>query len=189
MKDETSSSGRGKDGRFKKGHVANPKGRARKDRNDVSPLQIVMEELTPVTQNGVTREVTARHAMDLRAYQEAIGGKRGAIRRIMTMIEARDRVRAKRSRGKGRNTPVKLCHDDPANAEAALLLLGIASLDPARPQGEQRSLLLEPSMVQAALSRRRGGRRLSKMEVSEIKRCTRAPEGLRWPRSYDHEED
>jgi hypothetical protein len=41
-------------------------------------------------------------------------------------------------------------------------------------------LLLQPWAVQAALSRP-GRRRLSANDVSEIKRCTRDAETLRWP--------
>src|SRR6516165_8954733 len=43
-------------------------------------------------------------------------------------------------------------------------------------------LLLEPWAVQAALRRRRGGQRLTEEELEEVRRCTRNPETLRWPR-------
>ena len=77
---------------------------------------------------------------------------------------------------------------DPENAEAAMLLLGIAVPDAGR--GVSRDVgppvQLEPWVVQAALSRRRGGQGLTEGEVSEIKRCTRvcrhpalAPEAAR----------
>ena len=60
--------------------------------------------------------------------------------------------------------PVKrLITQDPDNADAALVILGIAANDPARANfGANRAqLLLEPWAVQKALSRRRGGSRLS----------------------------
>jgi hypothetical protein len=62
----------------------------------------------------------------------------------------------------------------PDNADAALLLLGIAALNPARADiGAGRAqLLLEPWAVQAALRRRRGGNRLDDKECGEIRRCT-----------------
>lgn len=73
---------------------------------------------------------------------------------------------------------------DPENANAALLLLGVATVDESRFEmnGHQPPLLLEPWAVQAALSRRRGGAVLTDREKSEIVRCTRYSETLRWPR-------
>jgi hypothetical protein len=72
---------------------------------------------------------------------------------------------------------------DPDNADAALLLLGIAAPNPARAEfGEDRAqLLLEHWAVQAALSRG-GSQRLTDEERDWIRRCTRDPDGLRWPR-------
>ncbi len=76
---------------------------------------------------------------------------------------------------------------DPDNADAALLLLGIAAPNPKRAEfGHNRAqLLLDPGVVQAALRRRRGGQRLTDKERSEIRRCTRDPDCLRWPRGTD----
>src|SRR5947207_14657999 len=71
---------------------------------------------------------------------------------------------------------------DPDNADEALLLLGIAVLDTrnSEPAPDRRQRLrLRPWAVQLALSR--GRRRLSANDVSEIKRCTRDAETLRWP--------
>ena len=52
---------------------------------------------------------------------------------------------------------------DPDNADAALLLLGIAARNPARADigADRAQLLLEPWAAQAALRRRRGGNRLT----------------------------
>jgi hypothetical protein len=73
---------------------------------------------------------------------------------------------------------------DPDNADAALMLLGIAAPNPARADigADRAQLLLEPWAVQAALSRRRGGRRLTDGERDATRRCTRDPDSLRWPR-------
>jgi hypothetical protein len=73
---------------------------------------------------------------------------------------------------------------DPDNADAALLLLGIAAPNPARAEfGKDRAqLLLEPWAAQAALRRRRGGQRLTDDERGWIRRRTRDPDSLRWPR-------
>jgi hypothetical protein len=67
---------------------------------------------------------------------------------------------------------------DPDNADAALLLLGIAAPNPARAEfGEDRAqLLLEPWAVQAALQRRRGGQRLTDDERDSTRRRTRDPD-------------
>jgi hypothetical protein len=76
---------------------------------------------------------------------------------------------------------------DPDNTDQALLILGIAGRDPARKDWDRErvSLLLEPWAVQAALSRRRVGSRLSDKDVAEIRRCTRDANALRWPRGTD----
>jgi hypothetical protein len=81
--------------------------------------------------------------------------------------------------------PVKrLISEDPDNADAALVILGIAAHDPALADIglKQAQLLLEPWAVQAALSRRKGGHRLTDEELNWIRRRTRDPDSLRWPR-------
>jgi hypothetical protein len=77
-----------------------------------------------------------------------------------------------------------LVSDDPDNADAALVLLGIAAPDPARAEfgADRAQLLLEPWAVQAALGRRRGGERLTEKELKEVRRCARDSDTLRWPR-------
>jgi hypothetical protein len=76
---------------------------------------------------------------------------------------------------------------DPDNADAALLLLGIAAPNPERADigADPAQLLLEPWAVQAALRRRRGGNRLTDSERDAIRRCARDPDSLRWPRGTD----
>jgi hypothetical protein len=73
---------------------------------------------------------------------------------------------------------------DPDNADAALVLLGIAAPNPAREDmgADRAQLLLEPWAVQAALGRRRGGERLTEKEVNDVRRCARDSDTLRWPR-------
>jgi hypothetical protein len=65
---------------------------------------------------------------------------------------------------------------DPGNADAALLILGVADHNAGRAgrDADDLQLLLEHWAVQAALRRRRGGQRLSQEDVSKIERCTRA---------------
>ena len=80
--------------------------------------------------------------------------------------------------------------EDPDNANEALLLLGIAEPDTRwdHPNDKYQRLLLRPWAVQAALSRR-GRRRLSANDISEIKRCTREADTLRWPAGIHNEQD
>ena len=76
---------------------------------------------------------------------------------------------------------------DPDNADAALVLLGIAAPNPKRAAfGDERTpLLLEPWSAQLALSARRGGQRLTEGERHAIRRCTRDAGSLRWPRGTE----
>src|SRR3546814_9634771 len=115
-------------------------------------------------------------------YQDASAGNRSARREVLKMIAKREKALAERKLH--RHTPVEMLIEasDPDNANAALLLLGIAGFDPRwdhdQPKGQH--LLLEPWAVQAAL-RRRGSGSLTERDVSEIRRCTRDPDTLRWP--------
>ena len=99
------------------------------------------------------------------------------------MIAKREQALAKANPKPPRKISIR-SEEDPDNANAALLILGIACEDPRDfgPRNEYQRLLLEPWAVQAALSRRRGGAKLTDKEISEIRRCTRDPESLRWPR-------
>jgi Family of unknown function (DUF5681) len=162
-------------GRFPKGTSGNPKGRPKSRRaSSVSAFDIIMDRTLTVTQGGKPREVTVEEALQHRTYQEAINGNRAAQREVLKMITKREKwLAAKR--------PVPRFNflmepEDPDNANEALLLLGIAERDTRWYQ----DLLLQPWAVQAALSRP-GRRRLSANDVSEIKRCTRDAETLRWP--------
>ena len=171
--------------RFQKGKSGNPKGRPKATREKAaSAFDIVIDRMLTVTQGGVPRKVTVEEALQHQTYKEAIAGKRPAQRQILKMIAKREQHLAARESRKSPSAVVRTESVDPDNADAALLILGVASRDEAR-QGyecEREQLQLEPWAVQAALSRRRGGQRLSDKEVAEIKRCTRAPETLRWPR-------
>jgi len=104
-----------------------------------------------------------------------------AMREVMKWITKREAWLAKHEPKVFR--PVsQLISDDPDNADAALVLLGIAAADPARAEYGADRAQLEPWAVQAALRRRRGGQRLTERELSEARRCTRDSRTLRWPR-------
>ena len=123
-------------------------------------------------------------ALQHRTYQDAIAGKRMAQRQVLKWIEKREAWLSKNT-SKPPISPVIFHRSpDPQNADEALILLGIAAENPARvgPGMKGLQLLLEPWAVQAALDRRRGQTGLELKEVNKIRRCTREPDGLRWPR-------
>lgn len=170
--------------RFAKGRSGNPRGRPRAEKVKTgSAFDIVIDKLLTVTQGGVAREVTVEEALQHQTYQAAIAGNRAARREVLKMIAERERFLSQRKEPGARRVEMRWV-DEPENADTALLILGIAGGNPDRQfalfSGEQ--LLLEPWAVQAALSRRRGGQKLSEKEQADTKRCTRDADSLRWPR-------
>jgi hypothetical protein len=126
-------------------------------------------------------------ALQQRTYQDALTGKRMDMREVVKWIIKREAWLAKHAPKASRRAIALLSSPDPDNADAALLLLGIAAPDPARADiaADRAQVLLEPWAVQAALRRRRGGNRLTDSERNGIRRCTRDPDSLRWPRGTD----
>ena len=143
-----------------------------------------MEKTLRVDGQGGTREITVEEALQQRTYQDALAGKRMAMREVVKWIIKREAWLEKNAPRSSRQMITHGIARDPDNADAALLLLGITTYNPDRVDiGAGRAqLLLEPWAVQAALHRRRGGERLTDRERSEIRRCTRDPNSLRWPR-------
>ena len=166
-------------GRFRKGESGNPKGRP-KSRPSTSPsaFDIVIDRTLTVTQSGGPREVTIEEALQHRTYEDAIAGNRAARREVLKMFAKREEWLAARA-PRHRHIEVLTEPKDPDNANEALILL--AEPDTRYdPTDKYARLRLRPWAVQAALSRR-DRRPLSAKDVSEIKRCTRDPETLRWP--------
>jgi len=114
-------------------------------------------------------------------------GKPMAMREVAKWILKRDAWLTKHRRQASPPAITRHISPDPDNADAALLLLGIAAPNPARAEytHNRAQLLLEPWSVQAAIHRRRGGQRLTDRERAEIRRCTRDPDCIRWPRGTD----
>ena len=141
-------------------------------------------------QNGKPREVTVEEALQHRTYQDAIAGNRAAQREVLKMIERREKWLASNKPKQHQDLESLIELTDPRNADGAMLLLGIAETDTRwnDPHDRYEHLLLRPWAVQAALSRP-GRRRLSAQDVSEIKRCTREPDTLRWPARTQNEQD
>jgi hypothetical protein len=176
-------------GRFRKGRSGNPGGRPTASRaRQGSAFDIVLGKTLTLTEGGRTREIALDEALQRQTYQDALAGKGMAQRQIVKWIVKREAWLEKHARKPSRRKILPyLSSPDPDNADAALLLLGIAARNPARAEirADRAQLLLEPWAAQAALRRRRGGNRLTDQERDEIRRCTRDPESLRWPRGTD----
>jgi hypothetical protein len=105
-------------------------------------------------------------ALQRRTLQDALVGKAMAMREVAKWIIQREAWLAKRAPKAPQKRLQFLTSPDPDNADAALVLLGIAAPDPARAgwNTDRPDLLLEPWAVQAALRRRRGRQRLTEDE-------------------------
>jgi hypothetical protein len=172
-------------GWFPKGRSGNLKGRPTSSRaSKASAFEVLVEKTLTVDGQGGTREITVEEALQQRTYQDALAGKRMAMREVVKWIIKREAWLEKNAPRPSRPMVWRGIAHDPDNADAALLLLGIAAHNPERADigADRAQLLLEPWAVQAALRRRRGGQRLTEKERSEIRRCTRDPHSLRWPR-------
>jgi hypothetical protein len=143
----------------------------------------VAEKTLTVVHHGIAREITAQEALQQKTYQNALAGKRMDQREVLKWIAKRDAWLVKHQPTASRPITQHFS-PDPDNADAALLLLGIAAPNPARAdiRANREQLLLEPWAVQTALRRKRGSQRLTESERDDIRRCTRDPDCLRWPR-------
>jgi Family of unknown function (DUF5681) len=172
-------------GWFRKGSSPNPGGRpTASPAPQSSAFEVLVEKTLTVTDRTGTREITMEEALQQQTYQRALNGDRMASREVLKWMMKRDAWLAKNAPKASPPAITRHISPDPDNADAALLLLGIAAPNPARAEfGNGRAqLLLEPWAVQAALQRRRGGQRLTDGERDWIRRCTRDPDSLRWPR-------
>ncbi|SHN81084.1 DUF5681 domain-containing protein [Bradyrhizobium erythrophlei] len=185
MSDKSRSRAAPNPGWFPKGRSGNLKGRPTSSHvPKSSAFEVLVEKTITVADRGATREITMEEALQQRTYRDALAGKRMAQREVLKWIMKREAWLAKQT---PKASPRPITHHispDPDNADDALLLLGIAALDPARADigADRAQLLLEPWAVQTALRRRRGGDRLTDSERDEIRRCTRDRDSLRWPR-------
>lgn len=172
-------------GRFLKGRSGNPGGRPSTSRSpQASAFDVVVEKTLTVSHRGSTREITMEEALQQRTYRNAVAGTRMAQREVLKWIVKREAWLAQHA---AKTSPRKIARHispDPDNADAAFIVLGIAALNPARADigADRAQLLLEPWAVQASFRRRRGGQCLTDKECDEIRRCTRDPDSLRWPR-------
>ena len=170
---------------FRKGVSGNPAGRPRKERpgDSTSAFDVVIDKTLKIEQDGKSREVTIEEALWHKTYQNAIAGNRSAQREVLKMIKKRDaHLVGRKAKKPAPRNDVKFVYP-PADADEALLILGIATRHPAHEAlgADREQLLLEPWSVQAALGRRRGGSKLTEREIEEIQQCTRDAATLCWP--------
>lgn len=164
------------DTRFKPGQSGNPKGRPRKPRRpNVSAFEIVLDKTLTITQNGTPREATVEEALQQQTLKDALAGKRMAIRKVLKMIEKRERTLEKKNAAPRRNIAIKT-HHHADNANEALRILGIAEPEPSFPSRWK----VHAWATQAALSRP-GRKKFTPKQVDNIKFFTFDLDTLKWP--------
>ena len=168
--------------------MANPKGRPRKDQKAslMPSFDVILNRSIPIHNDGIERQAPAEEALLHKTLLKAFDGDKAAIREICKLIVKREEFYAKWQESQDEGSTQQIVDKyAPKNADKAMMLLDIARPDPkyqnSRYSGDH--LLLEPWAVQMALSRRRGGRRLTEQQVTTIKKETRDPDALHWPRS------
>jgi hypothetical protein len=170
-------------GRFQKGQSGNPAGRPKARRPHVSAFGIIFDRTLTVTQNGMERELTVDEALQLKTYQAALKGSKMAVRAVLKMIEKREAwLAAKAPKAEPRKTNSFQPFYDSDSADEAMRILGIGSIytDGSGCWADGK-MKLEIWATQAALSRP-GRRALSEQSIDTIKRLTKDPDRLKWPR-------
>lgn len=172
-------------GRFEKGRSGNPAGRPKARRPHVSAFDIIFDKTLTVSQNGVERELTVDEVLQLKTYQAALKGSKMAVRAVLKMIEKREvALAAQGPKPQPRQTnPFTIVYDSDS-ADEAMRILGIASHDQALEDlnWSSNKLKLEAWATQAAISRP-GRQSLDERHVDNVKRLTKDPDKLKWPRS------
>jgi len=143
-------------GWFSKGSSPNPGGRpAASPAPQTSAFEVLLEKTLTVTDRTGTREISIEETLQQQTYQRALKGERMAVREVLKWIMKRDTWLAKNAPKASRPAITSRISPDPDNADAALLLLGIAAPNPARAEfdNDRAQLLLEPWAAQAALHR------------------------------------
>lgn len=163
--------------RFQPGQSGNPKGRPRRPRRPhVSAFEIILDKTLTTTRNGKECEATVEEALQQQTFKDALAGKRMAIRKVLKMIEKREKALGQKHVAPRHKIEVKH-HYHADNANEALRILGIAEPEPGFPS---RWKVLTWA-TQAALSRP-GRKKFDSREVDQIMFFTFDPDTLKWPR-------
>ena len=166
--------------RFKPGQSGNPKGRRKKpSRPHLSAFEIVLDKRLTATVGGKERELTVEEVLQQQTLKDALAGKRMAIRKVLKMIEKRERALAKKL-GPAKQSLKLEMHHTSDNADEAMRILKIADCDPDFPS----RVKVHAWATQAALSRP-GRKRFNTREVSNIRFFTFDAQSLRWPRGCE----
>jgi Family of unknown function (DUF5681) len=170
-------------GWFRKGQSGNLRGRPRRSSRgpETSAFEILLDKTLTVTKGDKTREISIEEALQQRTFQDALAGKRMAVREVLKWISMREAWFAKQVPPLRRDLAFKTS-PDPDNVDAALVLLGIAASNPDRADLnlERAQLLLEPWAVQLALRR---GPSLTDRDRGEVRRSMRDADILHRPGS------
>lgn len=163
--------------RFQPGQSGNPRGRPRKPRRpNLSAFEIILDKTLIITQNGKSREATVEEALQQQALKDALSGKRLAIRKVLKMIEKREKALEKKYPAQRQIIELKQLHSS-NNANEAMRILNIAEPQPGFPSRWK----VHSWATQAALSRP-GRKKFDRREVNNIKFFTFDPYTLKWPR-------
>jgi Family of unknown function (DUF5681) len=158
---------------FKPGQSGNPKGRPRGTRR-TPPVNFVLNRMVTISENGISRQVTAADALLLKIISKGLDGDGVMAREALTALEARTRP----------NQPIivrtfLICkYDDPGDVGRALRNLRAATLlDPYR---KTARLTLEPWIVEAALARLADAQ-LTVVQQEIVFEAVRTPQKVQWP--------
>jgi hypothetical protein len=167
-------------GRFVKGQSGNPSGRPTKRRPNISAFDIIFDKRLKVTQGGVERELTIDEALELQTYRSALKGGRMAVRAVLKMIEVRESALAEGQAEPAHRAPSLSLQYDAENANEAMRLLGLVSIDPMAVGYFENRPKINTWAAQAALSR--PGRRQPKApREADSNAIVHEPEKLRRP--------
>lgn len=147
---------------------------------------LLFEPMFRVGEGKQARKVSAAEIMLLRQYRDACEGKPSGMRAMIKVMRENQKVREREQKEREANAPIHFTliggpGEDPCNADAALLILGVATIDRRR-LGYLRQtdssrpirwlLVLEPDVLAAARQRPEAAK-LDDRQEDAVARCTR----------------